>query len=124
VLAGPWKADPVTFLLVCVAGAIGTLARWGLDRGLSADLPWGILAANLVGAAALGLVLGRVDRGAPAWVRPVVGTGLLGGFTTMSAFAVQTDQLADDRPGWAVAYLLVTVLAGPALARGGRSWAR
>ena len=48
--------------------------------------------------------------------RAAVGTGVLGGFTTYSAFAVQTSELATDRPAMALGYALATVVGGWALA--------
>jgi CrcB protein len=111
-------------LLVALGGALGSLARW-LVSSLAARLwptspfPWGTLAVNLVGSAVIGAVLTLAfERGSlPVPARLFLVTGLLGGFTTFSAFAWETLQLArSGAPALAVAYVLASVLGGLALA--------
>jgi protein CrcB len=78
--------------------------------------PWSTLAVNLAGCAALGVVLELLARlSAPhRLARPFLGTGLLGGFTTVSAYALETRTLlASGRPGPAAGYL-----AGASVLRG------
>lgn len=106
---------PRIVLAVAVGGALGTLARHALTLALDpmASLPWGTLLANLLGSLLLGVVVAVVVS--PLW-RAAVGTGVLGGFTTYSAFAVQTSELAADRPAMALGYALATVVGGWALA--------
>ncbi len=106
---------PRLVLAVAAGGAVGTLARHALTLALDpmASLPWGTLAANLLGSFLLGVVVAVVVS--PVW-RAAVGTGVLGGFTTYSAFAVQTSALATDRPAMALGYALATVVGGWALA--------
>jgi CrcB protein len=66
---------------------------------------------NLIGCVAIGLMARRVAVGTVTWAFVV--TGLLGGFTTYSAFAVELTQLVDaHRAGIAVAYAGVTLIAG------------
>ena len=97
-------------LLVAAGGVVGSLAR----AGVAAALPhepgswgWAVLLVNAVGAAALCALL--VQMPSPE-VRLLVGTGLLGGFTTFSGFTVDAVQLvAAGRPGAAAAYVLVGV---------------
>jgi CrcB protein len=106
--------------LVAVGGAFGSLARYGVERlvGTSNGLSVGTLTVNLVGAFALGVLLEWLAlRGSDAAhrraVRLLVGTGFLGGFTTYSALAVETDGLLrDGRIGLALAYALTTVVVG------------
>ncbi len=114
-------------LAVGLGGAVGTLARHGVTVGLDSFdvLPWGTLAVNLVGSLLLGIVVSSVSS--PAW-RTTVGTGLLGGFTTYSAFAVQTHDLLTAHPRLAVGYALATLAGGWLLAlaglAAGRRWSR
>lgn len=89
-------------LLVATAAALGAGGRYALDiavqrRHLSA-LPWGTFVINVSGSLALGLVTGlATHHGLSAhWVR-VLGTGLLGGYTTWSTFAWESFALAEQR---------------------------
>ena len=107
-------------LAVFIGGAAGTTLRYLVS--LAVPTPFGTLAVNLVGAFALGLLLeGLALRGPDAGLRRrlrlTLGTGLLGGFTTYSAFAVETARLADDGaiPA-AIAYALGSVAVGVAAA--------
>ena len=106
---------PRLVLAVAAGGAVGSLARHALTLALDpmASLPWGTLAANLLGSFLLGVVVAVVVS--PVW-RAAVGTGVLGGFTTYSAFAVQTSELATDRPAMALGYALATIVGGWVLA--------
>jgi fluoride exporter len=65
--------------------------------------PWGTLAVNVIGSAGIG-VLGALPL--PQEARLLLVTGLLGGFTTFSAFGLETGLLA-EREGWWVAALYV-----------------
>lgn len=111
--------DPHRLALVAVGGAAGTLLRWriGLDVRPGA-FPAAILLVNVAGSGLLGYLVGRVPvRGARSEaVRLALGTGVLGGFTTFSTYAVEVARTLDDRPAGAVAYAVVTVLASVAAA--------
>jgi CrcB protein len=78
--------------LVCAGGALGVAARYALTAPL--DVPrgsgvvWATLAINLLGSLLLGVLVGALGDRHPRW-RAFLGTGVLGGFTTYSAFAVQ-----------------------------------
>jgi fluoride exporter len=106
--------------LVALGGAAGSIARHGIERllGTPEGLPVGTLAVNLVGAFALGALLeGLGTRGSDVGhrraARLLVGTGFLGGFTTYSALAVETDGLLrDGRIALALGYVLTTVVVG------------
>nr|WP_274636354.1 CrcB family protein [Microbacterium bovistercoris] len=108
--------------LVIAGGAIGTLARYGLSLVLPewGGMPVPILLINVVGAFALGWLLSVLGRGGPdvgrrRMLRLFAGTGILGGFTTYSTFAVGADGLfAADRPWLGIAYALATVIVGAA----------
>lgn len=98
-------------VLVAVGGAVGALARWGVGRvallgGLPAEV--GTLVVNLVGAFAIGVLVART--GDPQ-IRVLLGTGVLGGFTTFSTFALDGLGLA-GRPWAAAAYLVGSVVLG------------
>lgn len=88
---------PLLLLAVGVAGGAGAglryLADIGVGRLLGARFPWGILVVNITGSFALGVVTGTVSDGELAWV---LGAGLLGGYTTFSAVAVETWLLAEE----------------------------
>jgi CrcB protein len=113
---------PLLPLLVVVAagGAVGALARYGvaeaLPHGRSA-LPVGTLVVNVVGCLCLGLLVGLEPWA--RWLRPFLGTGVLGGFTTFSTFALETDRLLARAPGVAVLYAGLSLGVGlPAAALG------
>lgn len=96
-----------------VGGGIGAGARYLLDgaiiRGRKDAFPLGILVVNIVGSFLLGLLTG-VPQVSPAWLA-IVGTGVLGGFTTFSTVAVETVLLAQRRRrDWAWVNLLGTFL--------------
>lgn len=102
-----------TLAAVAVGGAVGSLLRWGLELAVPSTQgwPWPTLLVNVLGSAALAwLVVVDDRRPHPSWVRPGVGTGLLGGFTTFSTYAVQVAVLGRVEPASALAYLVATVL--------------
>lgn len=135
VTGGGQGAAVIAYVAAAMGGALGALARWGVGEALPSDAgawPWATLLVNLSGCLGLGVVLGVVLPRHPGsrWLRPFLATGVLGGYTTYSAFAVETVQLGEaGRPGVAVGYLLASVgggvvasaaglLAGRAAARG------
>jgi fluoride exporter len=113
----PPRLPPRLVLAVAVAGAVGALARYALAALLPVPpdgLPVATLLANLSGCLLLGLLVGRAP--AAPWVRPVLGTGLLGGWTTWSVLALEVDQRLAAAPVVAAGYLLLSLSAGAALA--------
>jgi CrcB protein len=108
--AAPTIAGPV--VLVAVGGVVGSLARYGLVEAAPHLVT--TLAINVVGAFLLGALV--VRRPPDHWTRPLLGTGVLGGFTTMSALAVQT---VTSSVVAAVAYLAASLLLGTAAAVAG-----
>lgn len=111
-------------LLVAACGALGALSRAGLGLLLppSDGWPWGTLTANLTGAFALGIVLEVCARFGP-WhegalrARLALGTGFLGGYTTFSALALETERLlASGEVIQATVYILGTMVCGVLLA--------
>jgi CrcB protein len=110
----------VLALFVALAGGAGVLTRYGLTQALGPGAaPWTVVAVNVAGSFALGLLAGA---GASEGARAVAGLGFLGGFTTFSTFSL--DVFADleaGRPGRALAVVAVSVLVGVAAA--GAGWA-
>lgn len=103
-----------------LGGVIGSLARFGLTEPLDTGLgfPWTVFAINVVGSAALAaLPLLAVVRARPG-LAVFLGTGVLGGFTTMSAASEQTVFLLEHgRAATATAYCVGTLLAALAAVR-------
>jgi len=99
-------------VLVAVGGVLGSLVRFGLVDAFPHLVT--TLAINVLGAFLLGALVAR--RAPDHWTRPLLGTGFLGGFTTMSALAVQT-VTAGVLAG--TAYLAASLLAGTAAALAG-----
>ena len=108
--------------LLAVAGAAGSLARYGLtglvQRLVSTAFPWGTFAVNAIGCLLFGFVWALAEErmiisGA---TRAMVLVGFMGAFTTFSTFAFETTQLLDDSQ-WLLAAgnLLLHNVAGVAL---------
>jgi CrcB protein len=108
-----------TTVAIAVAGAIGALARYGLDgfvsRRQSGAFPWGTCVVNITGAFALGLVftLATERWGLAPWLRSAITIGFLGAYTTFSTLSFETYRLAADRAlGLAAANLVGSCAAG------------
>lgn len=108
---------------VFVGGGLGAVGRYGLSlwaRRLApaAWMPWGTLAANLLGCALIGLLAGLFAHvEVSPTVRIGLTTGVLGGLTTFSTFSFETVQLAQTgRWGLAGVNLLANLIPGLALA--------
>jgi CrcB protein len=112
------------WIAVAVGGAMGSVARFWLAGAMTAltgpRFPWGTLLINVFGSFVIGLVAGITltpDRvGMHPDVRIFLMTGICGGFTTFSAFSLQTLELmqsGDAVPafGYAVASVVLCVLA-------------
>lgn len=110
-------------LHVALGGAIGSVLRYQVGRGLTywlgpqavMNFPWATLAVNLSGSLAMGLLAGWLGRHGEAGepMRLLLGVGLLGGFTTFSAFSLELMVLAErGQAGQAFIYAAVSVLAG------------
>jgi fluoride exporter len=101
---------------VAVGGALGALARWGIGLAWPTPhdgFPTATLLINVVGCLLMGVLVVHVAevREAHPLVRPFLGVGVLGGFTTFSTFAVDAQQLlVGGRLGVALGYLAATVL--------------
>ena len=83
----------LTVLAICIGAPLGALARWGLGLWLTPGglLPWGTLAANLVGGYLIGVAIAAfqaMPQLDPVW-RLLLITGFLGGLTTFSSFSAE-----------------------------------
>jgi fluoride exporter len=100
-------------LLVALGGAVGSVARYGVGvaaaRWLGLASPWGTLAVNVLGGLAIGLLAARVSPDQEN-TRLLIGTGLLGGFTTFSAFSLETVRLMEQQPGLAALYAAASLV--------------
>ncbi|MFF2050783.1 fluoride efflux transporter FluC [Leifsonia sp. NPDC058194] len=107
-------------LLVFVGGAVGTTVRYLISSAVPPvlGLPLATFGINVVGAFVLGwlleaLALRGPDEGRRRSLRLFVGTGILGGFTTYSAFAVDTDGLiVAQNLGGSIVYAVATIAVG------------
>ena len=80
-------------LAICIGASLGALARWGLGLWLTPGglLPWGTLAANLIGGYLIGVAIAAfqaMPQLDPVW-RLLLITGFLGGLTTFSSFSAE-----------------------------------
>jgi CrcB protein len=110
-------------LAVALGGAIGALARYWIALALDTKgaIPWGTLLVNLAGSLLIGFVVlaSTKNKWAEPWFLFAV-TGVLGGFTTFSAFSMENLQLLQSgRLALALAYGLGSVALGLALAWAG-----
>ncbi len=105
-------------LAIGVGGALGGMARFWLsqviNRRLGGDFPWGTLVVNLSGCGLVG-ALAAVWLANPT-ASPAVGAwlvmGLLGGYTTVSSFSLETFNLwREGRKGWAGLYILLSLFS-------------
>lgn len=117
-------------LLVALGGALGSVARFGVNvltaRTLGPFFPWGTLTVNVVGGLVMGLIAALLAlRGGSGELRLFLMTGIMGGFTTFSAFSLDAVSLWErGDQGLAAAYVAASValsigalVAGLALGR-------
>ena len=117
--AGRASSVAASLALVAAGGCAGTLVRAALERAWPASpghLPVTTLALNVVGALALGLLLGALGEGRPR-LRLALGTGVLGGLTTHSTFILESHRLLTSsgdggHPVLGAAYLVGSMVAG------------
>jgi CrcB protein len=121
------------FLIIGLGGALGSMARYGVGLAAmrlapGAAWPWGTLSVNVIGGLLMGLLAGWVGLRAGAGqesLRLFAGVGLLGGFTTFSAFSLETVQMIERREhGLAAAYVLLSVVLAVAAVFAGLMLAR
>ena len=114
---------------ICLGACVGALARWRLGLWLNhpgAFMPWGTLAANLIGGYLVGLILAWAHHAdlAPLW-RLILVTGFLGALTTFSSFSAEVVEMAlADRWGAALTTAALHLLGSLALTWAGIQTAR
>jgi CrcB protein len=124
------RVSAATLAVIAIGGMIGATARYGIARWLSVEsgrFPWATFWTNLSGSFVLGFVLVVLVERFPAarLVRVFVATGIIGAFTTMSTFAVETALLVDDgKASTAAVYVTASVIGGITLAVAGIALAR
>lgn len=113
----------MSFLYVAVGGAIGASARHGLGlaslRLFGPGYPVGTLLANLIGGLLMGLLIGWLALKTPEAqndIRLFAGVGVLGGFTTFSAFSLESFRMFETKAygqliGYAGASVILSILA-------------
>ncbi|MDH4353603.1 MAG: fluoride efflux transporter CrcB [Actinomycetota bacterium] len=117
------RSDGVAVIAVAAGGAAGAVLRYACGAAVPwqpPSFPWATLSVNLVGCFAIGVALVALTEvvAGPGWLRLAIAPGFLGGFTTFSAFAVESVRLADaGAAGAAAGYIAVSVLAGLVLVR-------
>ena len=100
---------------ICLGACVGALARWPLGLWLNHPhtlLPWGTLAANLIGGYLVGLILAWAHHAdlAPVW-RLMLVTGFLGALTTFSSFSAEVvEMMLADRWGQALTTIALHLL--------------
>jgi len=105
-------------LWIALAGAAGTLLRYGigtwLQPGSDGGFPWGTLAVNITGSFILGFAFRYLDRlPGDVELRTIVGAGFCGGYTTFSAFGLETVRMMQDgKTARAAFYVGASVLLG------------
>jgi fluoride exporter len=105
------------FLLVAAGGAIGAALRHGVGllslRHLPSTWPWATFTVNILGGFAMGMLVGWLAlkaEGAGQDLRLFLATGLLGGFTTFSAFSLETvNMIRTGETAKALAYIVLSV---------------
>ncbi len=120
-----------TLSQVALGGAIGASLRYlvglGASRVVGHGFPWGTLAVNVAGSFAMGALVVWLAQKDSTRLAPLLATGVLGGFTTFSAFSLDALTLYErGQAAVAAAYVvasvalsLLAVVAGVAFARGG-----
>jgi CrcB protein len=107
-----------SFLLVGAGGAIGAMGRYGISVAIAQfwrnAFPLGTLVINVTGSLAMGLLIGVLARTVPAWsteIRLFVAVGILGGYTTFSAFSLDAITLIERGDWWpATIYIVLSVI--------------
>ncbi|MBB1258203.1 CrcB family protein [Streptomyces alkaliterrae] len=113
----PARKQLSVLAVVAAGGAVGAGARYGVELlwpPTAGGFPWATFAVNVVGCALIGVLMAVVVEAAVGHrlLRPFLGTGVLGGFTTLSAYAGEADALLRaGRAATALSYLALTLVA-------------
>jgi CrcB protein len=106
----------VSVIAICIGACLGALARWGLGLWLNTGglLPWGTLAANLIGGYAIGVCVGvfqALPQLDPVWRLALI-TGFLGALTTFSSFSAEVVAMLQETRYAVALFTAVLHLAG------------
>ena len=108
-----------TVVAIGTAGALGALARYGVDglvsRRFPSSFPWGTFVVNISGALVLGFLMTLMTEQltTASWVRSALTIGLLGAYTTFSTLSYETYRLLEDGAvGLAAANMLGSAAVG------------
>jgi CrcB protein len=119
------RARPDVLVVIAIGGMLGATARFKLAEALptaAGHFPWATFWTNLSGSFVLGfLLIVLLERFPPTrYLRPFLATGILGAYTTMSTFPVETALLfKDGHAATGVLYALSSIVAGVSLAYAG-----
>ncbi|HNP48904.1 MAG TPA: fluoride efflux transporter CrcB [Bacteroidia bacterium] len=109
----------MNYALLALGGAIGTLIRFYLSSNVISYLktppfPWGTVTINLIGSLVIGMLAGWNDTTPfSTSTRLFLFVGLLGGFTTFSAYSLETINLfRSSMPGYAILNILISNIGG------------
>ena len=114
--------SPLVLVAVAAVGGVGAVARFAVDGAvagrLGREFPYGTLVVNLSGSFVLGLAVGAALSDD---AYRIVGTGLIGAYTTFSTWMFESHRLAEDGElAFAALNFLVSVVLGVAVAWAGR----
>ena len=119
------RARPDVLAVIAIGGMLGATARFKLSEALPTNagrFPWATFWTNLSGSFLLGFLLSVLLQRFPPtrYIRPFLATGILGAYTTMSTYTVETALLIKDgHAATALLYGIGSVAAGTCLAYAG-----
>jgi fluoride exporter len=107
-------------IAVGLGGMIGSIARYLTSKSLEAKFgavfPYGTFAVNIIGSFILGIIFAmtlKKDALSEGW-RLFLATGICGGYTTFSAFALENFNMLHQKPGTALVYIVCSLIGGVA----------
>lgn len=104
--------------LIFLGGGLGAALRYQLSiwiqlKSPERTFPYPVLTCNLIGCFIIGILFGYIRSHHPTWLHPLFITGLLGGFTTFSSFALDTQKLLQNTHYiQALIYTLTSLIGG------------
>lgn len=126
---GQWSDEAMNLVAVAVGGALGAVARYGvtalMHRLVPGPFPIGTATVNIIGGLLVGFVAGLLaarEGGAPSAAHLFLIVGVCGGFTTFSAFSLETVRLAQAGSGLLAMVSVVAQVAGAIIATGVGLW--
>ena len=107
-----------SYLLVALGGAIGATLRFAVSEII--ETPQGTLLVNALGSLLLGVCMAALaNEVISKEMTLLLGTGILGAFTAMSTFSIETMELWNEQQSKAIGYVLLTMVVCPFLAYAG-----